>query len=53
MKESYWKYQTKVSYMYRVRLRVCHRVIVQMLADIFYEPTTAILNVFQSGARRA
>jgi hypothetical protein len=34
-------------------LYMCHRVIVWTLADIFYEPTIAILNEFQSVARRA
>lgn len=38
---------------HHVRYTIRHHVIAQTLADIFYEPTIAMLNEFHGVARRA
>lgn len=53
MKESYQKYKKSPICIVYVMLYMRHCVIVRTLADIFYETTIAILNEFQSVARRA
>ena len=53
MKESYQKYIEKCPNCIVCAIYTGQYVIVQTLADIFYEPTIAILNEFQGIARRA